>query len=875
MDPIRSYLRRIAAFTNRSQSERDIADELKFHMDMESESIARGGLAGTAAMAEARRRFGGADRYAEELRDERGGRRLDAFIQDVHYALRLLRRAPGFAMTVIATLGLAIGANTAVFSVVNAVLITPLPIERVDEVVRVYAVNPDQTQQRFGVSHADYLDWQRNTKSFSGISLFGSTVLTLTDEGDPERITGLVVTPNFFDVLGTQPALGRLFRSNDDPAGPPSIVLSHGFWKRRFGGDSAIVGREARFGGTTRTVLGVLPQDFTLDGRQSEAVILLNPAGIPGAANHAQHLFESIARLKPGVTAEQAHADLRAVAAQLAATHSEIAGWSTNVFRHKDEMVRNSRTPLLILLGASGLVLLIGCINVANLLSVRAASRSREVGLRQSLGASRGRIVSQLLTESGVLAFLGGALGVVIALFGTRAILAMIPAGLLPRFVDGGIDPAVLVFAFAVSALTALLVGLWPALRATGPAFQSLRESGRGNIGNAHTVRVRRFLVTAEMSLALVLLVCSGLVLQSLYNIVGIDPGFRADGVSTMRLTLAGPRYSSDTAQIQFYRQFMAGLAGDAAIESAAAANTPPIAGGGIVTPIRLPGEVRSDADRRMSPVTAVTPGYFATMGMRMIRGRDVSWSDPGTFLVASEAAARVLWPGSDPIGKRVLFGTSGDGIEVIGLVSDARARGLTADAVPMLYMSYMGATSVARTMSIVVRGSADHSALLAATKAVLRRIDPALPVYNDMTVRTVVDQSIAGPRLNTVLLSIFAGLALVLAGIGIYGVVSYSVAQRLQEFGVRMALGARPGDVLRLVLREGGILIAVGIVIGTAGAIAATTLIRTWLFGVGRGDVATFAGTAFVLGAIALVATYVPARRATRVDPVLAMRGE
>ncbi len=875
--PIRTLIRRVSAFVNRARSERDIADEMRFHIDMEAGAIARDGASPTEAAREAQRRFGSVERYADELRDERGGGRIDALLQDLKYALRLVRRSPGFATMVILTLGLAIGANTAVFSVVNAVLIAPLPIPRAGEVVRVYSQNPDSSQPRFSVSYADYLDWQRETKSFSDLALFGNTVLTLTDGSEPERLTGLVVTSNFFRVLETRPALGRLLGPDDDnPDASASVVLSNGFWKRRFGGDSSVIGRSVPFNGRARVVTGVLPADFALDGRPVDAVIVLAPAGIPGAENHGQHLFESIARLRPGVDVRQAHDELRAVASQLAKAHSEIAGWSTNVFLHQAEMVRGTRGPLLIMLGASALVLLIGCINVANLLSVRAAVRGREVGLRQALGASRLRLMSQLLTESAVLTALGGALGLVIATAGTRAILAMVPAGLLPRFTDAGLNIPVLAFAAAICGLTVFIVGLWPALRATEAAtLRGLREGGRWSTGGGHGTRARRSLVVAEISLALVLLVGSGLVLQSLYNILSVDPGFRADGVSTMRISLGGPRYPNDTSQIQFFRSLLAKLEGSPAIEDAAAANTPPISGGGIVTPIRLPGEVRSVADRRMSPLTAVTPGYFRAMGMRMVRGRDVEWTDPAPTLVASESAAKVLWPGEDPIGKRVIFGAQGDGLEVVGLVADTHARGLTVDPVPMLYMSYAGATNVARTMSLVVRGPGDPASLLTATKAALHEIDPALPVYNVNTVQQVLEQSTAQPRLNTTLLTVFAALALLLAGIGIYGVVSFSVTQRIQEFGVRMALGAQPGDVLRMVLREGGILTTLGLLIGTAGAIAATTLIRTWLFGVGRGDVATFAATAVVLGVIALAATYIPARRATRVDPVLAMRGE
>jgi predicted permease len=762
--------------------------------------------------------------------------------------------------------------------VVNAVLLRPLTFSRPDEVVRLYAQNPDASQPRFGVSYADFVDWQRQTHSFTDVALFGSTTLTITSDGEPERLAGLAVTSNFFSLLGVAPALGHLFSADDQNGDASStIVLSNGLWKQRFGGDSAIIGRAVQFGGRARTVIGVLPAQFALDGRTVDAAIVIAPSGVPDPTNHGQHMFETLGRLKPGVTVEQAHQDLRAVAAKLAATYPTIKDWTTNVFSFEAEMVRGTRDPLLILFAAAGLVLLIGCINVANLLSVRAASRGREVGLRQALGASRPRLVSQLLVESGVLAMMGGALGVVIAVGGMRVMRTLVPPGSLPRFQDVGLDGTMLAFAAGVSVLTAFVVGLWPALRATSPALtRALREGGRAQTGGAHGVRVRRALVVAELSVALVLLVCSGLVLQSLYNILGVDPGFRSDNVSTMRLSLGGPRFASDTASIQFYREFLSRLEQRPGIEAAAAANTPPIAGGGIITPIHPMGRVAAPNEQLMSPVTAVTPGYLHTMSIRLIRGRDVSWTDPAPTLLASEAAAKRLWPGEDPIGKHIAFGR-GDppGLEVVGLVSDTRARGLTTDPVPMLYMSYAGAVNVARTMSLVVRGAGGTPAVVATTRAVLKELDPSLPVYGVSSVREVLDQSIAQPRLNTTLLTIFASLALVLAGIGIYGVVSFSVNQRVQEFGVRMALGAQRADVLRLVLREGAMLAGIGIVLGTAGAIAATASIRTWLYGIERGDPVTFVATAVTLGAIALAAAYFPARRATRVDPVLAMRGE
>jgi predicted permease len=517
---------------------------------------------------------------------------------------------------------------------------------------------------------------------------------------------------------------------------------------------------------------------------------------------------------------------------------------------------------------------MIGCVNVANLLVTRGAARGRELALRQALGASRARLVSQLLVESGALALVGGVFGIGIAILGTKGILTLVPAGVIPRMDEVRADATVLGFALGLSVLTALVVGLWPALRATSWRLSgTLGRGGRGGGQATHSPRVRRGLVIAEVSLALVLLVASALVIQSLRNLVGVDLGFRVDRVVTMRLTLSPSSYV-DSAQSAFYRNFLARLSARPGIEAAAAANTPPMSGGGINTGIRLIGRPLP-SQQLMSSVTAVTPGYFRTMGMRL-RGRDVAWEDPEPTLVLSETAARTFWPGEDVIGKRIGFGGNDNtGAAIVGVVADSRVRGPTRDPAPMIYMSYSGASSIVRTMTLVVRGAGETADVVATTKNVLREIDRTLPVFGVRTVRDVVDQFVAQPRLNTTLLGVFAGMALLLAGIGIYGVVSHSVAQRTQELGVRIALGAQRADIVRLVLGEGAVLAVVGVLLGLAAAFAATPLIRSWLFGIGANDPLTLAAVALTLVTIALAASYIPARRATRVDPVLAMRGE
>jgi putative ABC transport system permease protein len=482
--------------------------------------------------------------------------------------------------------------------------------------------------------------------------------------------------------------------------------------------------------------------------------------------------------------------------------------------------------------------------------------------------------VSQLLVESALLALGGALLGLVIAKLTLRVILRVAPTGLLPQTI--GLDARVLVFALVLTALTTIVVGLWPALSATRLRLsRSLRDGGRSASDGVRTLRARRSLVIAETSLALVLLICAGLVLQSLRHMLDVDPGFNPEHLVSMRVSLGGPRYN-DTTQAQFFRDLQSRLEGRGGIEAVAAANTPPISAGGIIAPIRLIGMPARAGEKLMGATTAMTPGYFRTLGMRVVEGRDIAWSDAQTKLVVSQSAARLYWPGQSAIGKHIAFGMADTlGLEVVGIVADARNRGLTTDAPAMIYMAYSGAARIARTMTIVARGRGDVGAVLATTKQVVREIDPGLPLYGAQSVTDIIEQSMGQPRLNTTLLAFFALVAVVLAVIGIYGVVSYSVTQRTQEIGVRMALGARQNDVLRLVLGEGAALAAVGVVIGVGGAFLATPLIRSWLFGIERTDAPTFLATAFGLVVIALAASYLPARRASRVDPLVAMRGD
>jgi predicted permease len=854
-------------------SDEELDDELTQHMEMEALSLERAGMSPEDARREARRRLGGVDRYAEELRDVRGGRWLDWLGQDATYALRIARRFPAFTTIVVATLAVAIGANTAVFSVIDRVVLAPLPLPRDREVVLLYSQTPDGSNPRFAVSHADFLDWRSDTRSFAGMSAFTGSTVTITEGDEPERLSGLLVTPEFFDVLQMRPAMGRLFRASDQPAEVTgTAVITNGLWTRRFGSDSSIVGRTIRFGSGPVTVIGVLPADFDVVGPNIDVVTLLKPEMIPNVENHAQHMVQVVARLRTGVSIETAQQDLRAVAERLARTHPSIAGWGANVFSMRDERARTVREPLVILMAGAALVMLIACTNVASLLLTRNALRHREVALRRALGASRGRLVTQMLVECLALATLGLAAGVGVALAILKLIVRVAPDGLIPQDVAIPLDWRMLGFALALVTVATLVAGLLPALRLTVSGLaRTLREGGRSAAGGVSALRARRALVVTEVSLAVVLLVCAGLVLQSLRTLMRTDPGFRPERLVNARVSV--PNRYRDSAQVRFVQELQERIAARAEVENVAAANVPPMSQGGINTPIRVIGRPNPTNEDVMSNAMAVTPGYFKTMGVRFVSGEDVSWT--AAQLVVNEALAKRFWPNESAIGKRIGFGRDTIGMPIVGVVADVRNRGLGEAPTPMIYMGYQSAASIVRTLSFVVRGRGTTETVVSAMRGALRELDPTVPLYTVESVPERVNQSIAQPRLNTTMLTLFAGIAVVLAVLGIYGVVSYSVTQRSQEMGVRMALGAQRGDVVQMVLREGLLLAGGGAVLGLVGALAGTTVIRGWLYGIDRNDPTTMFGAAAVLVVVALLASYLPAMRAARVDPVTAMRAE
>jgi len=799
---------------------------------------------------------------------------------DLRAAFRAATGAPWFTALVALTIALGVGANAAIFSVVDAVLLQPLPFAHGDRLVSLWATNPDKTIRRFGVSYGDYLDWRTRTRSFTDMALYTSRVATMTTTSGPESVADFQVTRNFLDVLGVTPALGRGFGADDERGeSSTTVILSYGFWQRRFGGDQNILSKKLSIDGRMRTVIGVLPANAALIGpafmgNQLDVVTVVPFSSFPAVERHNQHLFGALARLKPGVTLAAASRDLYDTEVQIASENADIAGWTASVFMLSDDLSQGVRGPLLLLLAAAALVLLIACINVANLLLVRGTTRARELAVRQALGASRGRLVSQLLVESLGFGVVGGALGVLVAAGAIGGIRRMLPAGAIARAGDIHLDARVLAFAIALSMLSALLFGLWPAFRASTFSLNAvLRDGGRAQSGGVKSQRVRKSLVVAEVALAVVLVISAGLVVQSLQRLLNVDPGFRPEHAIAARITLTPERYP-DSTTVAFYRQLLANLDGRAGIVAAGATDTPPLGGGGIFTPIRLVGQPPRPPDQPlMSTIRVVTPGFFEAAGMHVLAGTGIQWNEAGPSMVLSAAAAKAFWPNESVVGKQIAFGTEPRGLTVVGEVNDARETSLATPQGPVVYISFRRSMRYARAMTVIVRGTGDDASLVNALRAALREQDPTLALSNVLSLREIVNQSTAQTRLETLLLAVFAAAALLLSTLGIYGVVSYSVMQRYQEIGIRVALGAQRANVLRLVFTEGAVLACIGIAIGFAGALAATSLIQSWLFDIGRFDPLTFVATGCGLIVVSLAACWVPARRALRADPLAAMR--
>lgn len=801
---------------------------------------------------------------------------METLLQDLRYGVRTLIKNRGFTAIAVLALALGIGANTAIFSVVNAVLLRPLPYRDPDRIMTVLY------ERRIPVAPADFLDWKEQNHVFENIAAAQYWQPNLTGRDRPEHLWALHLTADMFDLLGVKPTLGRTFLPGEDQPGKQHVaVLSHRLWQRRFGGDPAIVGQAITLDGESYTVIGVMPPDFRFAPFWATRAELWAPLNLAPRANDRRGAsLRVFAKLKPGITREQAQAEMTAINQRIEQQYPDTKkSLGLSVDPLHEVVVGNVRPALFILLGAVAFVLLIACANVANLLMARATARQKEIAIRTALGATRSRVIRQLLTESMLLSLTGGLLGLLLALWGVRALVAFSPDN-LPRVEAIGLDSSVLRFTLLISLLTGLAFGIAPALQSSRLDLnESLKEGGRSSTEGARRNRIRRLLVVAEVALAIVLLIGGGLMIRSFERIQAIDPGFDSRNVLTFVVSLAGSQHSTPQQRLAFFDQLLKRIETLPSVKSASAINHLPLAGDIWRIGFTIDGRPAPPPEEKRGAVyRIVRPGYFQTLGTAIIRGRDFTEHDrkeaPGVAVI-NESFARHYWPGEDPIGKRITV-ADGDSNsrEIVGIVKDLKQSDWTAEPVEEMYLPHLQSADP-KYMTLVVKSSSDPAQLIAAAQSEVWAIDKDLPVSQIMSMEQVISDSIAPQRFNMLLLGIFAGLAMTLAAIGIYGVMSYSVTQRLHEIGIRMALGASRRDVLWMIVKQGMTLTGIGVSMGLAGALLLTRLMSSLLYGVSATDPLTFFVIPLVLAAVALGACFVPARRATRVDPIIALRYE
>jgi len=811
---------------------------------------------------------------------------METLWKDLKYGARMLAKSPGFTVVAAIALALGIGANTAIFSVVNAVLIRSLPFRDPGRLVTVWENNRTRDRKQNVISAANYLDWQDQNSVFDQMAAMFDSRTNLTNVDDPEELPFQVVTANFFDLLGANAALGRTFVAEEGERGHDNVtVLSNGLWRRRFGGDPNLIGQTIKLSGEDYTVIGVMPADFqflvkkgSLTGKQPELWAPLTFG--PNSRVRRGRFMSAIARLKPGVTLAQAQAEMDNIGANLERQYPDFnSNWGVTLVSLQDELSGSIKTPLLIMLGAVAFVLLIACANVANLLLARAASRQREIAIRTALGARRARIIRQLLTESTMLAALGGALGLFLAMWGVDLLLVITPKDLLATQ-NVGVDYRVLGFTLAVSVITGLVFGLAPALEASRPNLnESLKEGGRGTSTGGRSHRLRDLFVVVEIALALVLLIGAGLMIRSFSRLHSTDPGFDAKNLLTVRLLLPNTRYSEDHQIQAFFKQLTERVQALPGVRSVGAASFLPMTGLAAATRVEIAGRpAPPPGQEAVAEVRVVDGGYFKTMGITLLQGRSFSGhelAEESHVVVINESMARDYFSGEDPIGKRVTISMKDKNVpsEIIGIVRDVKHASLDAPSRPMTY--WPTPELVYSAMSLAVRTEGEPLVLTEAVRREVLAMDKDQPIADVRTMEQVVSDSVSRSRFSTLLLSIFAGVALLLAAVGIFGVMSYAVSERTHEIGLRMALGARAADVLTLVVGKGMTLALVGVVVGLGAAYALTRVLAGLLYGVSATDPITFVSIAVLLATVALVACFIPARRATKVDPMVALRYE
>ena len=855
---------------------RHLNQEMRQHLDDEYAALRAGG----ATDAEAMRALAG------DL-DEVGAPSPVADVAgDVRYALRSLRTHPGFTAVVLATLALGIGANAAIFSVVNAVLLRPLPYEGADRIAVIWGDLHRPGVNRIPASAGEYADYRDRSHAFEHIAAYDTAGFNLTGAGEPEELDGAVVTASLFPLFGATPEVGRAFTAAEEQAGRNDVaLLSHSLWTRRFNASRNVIGQVVAIDGRPTEIVGVMPASFEFP---DPAVDIWKPLLLDAEAlssnNRGSHGYTALARMRPGVTLVQAQADLAGVTATFKTEYpgNYRTGFTATLRSLQEEIVGDTARPLFILLGAVGLVLLIACANVSNLLLARAASRRKEIALRTALGASRGRLVRQLMTESGLIALAGGVLGLVVASWSMDLLIGLAP-DTIPRLREVTLDRRVVGFTALVSVATGALFGIVPALRASGAALNEvLKDGGRRGESAMHR-RAGWLLVVSEVALSLVLLIGAGLLVHSFARVQNVEPGFDARGMLTLRLALPESRYTTFEQGDRFFDALFAAQRARPGVEAVAAANALPFSGVGGSRTFHIEGrEPKRPEDQPEEQLRIVTDGYFQTMRIPVVKGREFTDRDrlsAPRVAVVNEALARKHWPGETAVGRRIAFSRDEPHwYEIVGVVANIKHRGLDAADRPELYVPYrqpLFSNWTVRPMQLVVRTAGDPLIAASTVRQDVVRIDAEQPISDVRTMDDRIGRSLAARRFNMVLLAVFASLALTLAGIGIYGIVAYAVTERTHEIGVRLALGAQRRDVMAMIVAQGMAMAAAGAAVGVVSALPLTRVMTSLLFGVSAADPVTFAAIPLLLAAVAFVACYAPARRATRVDPLVALRTE
>ena len=883
---IQTLASRTRSWLSPRQAEQDFEHEIETHLNMLTDENVRRGMSPEEARRAARIRLGGLTQLRDTNRELRGLPMIETFLQDARYALRMLRKNPGFTAVAVLTLALGIGANTAIFSVVYAVLFKPLPYAQPNQLFNVFEVQSQAGVKGTGWSYANFAELREQNHVFTDMAGSQQHQLTLTGKGEPAVVNTSVITPELFSLFGAKPLMGRVFFSEDGKPGAPAVViLSENLWRGSFGADPHIIGSSINLDKRTFTVVGIMPAAFRFPAvSQSEQVwipLVQDPLFSSWMDRRGGHWLQVTGRVKPGVSMTQVQAELDAISARLGKEFpAENDGWGIRMVPLQQMIVGKVKSALLVLLGAVGLVLLIACANIANLLLTRATSRAREIAVRTTLGAGRARIVRQLLSETAVLGLLGGLAGIALAYWGVQVLSSFLPPD-LPRVNAIRVDNLVLGFALLLSAVASCVFGLAPALFAANSNLQSSLREGGGRSGESRNRRrARSFLAAGEIALAMVLLVAAGLLLRSFSKLMSVSPGFDAQHVIQADISLPRFQYSTPQQWAAFSGELLARIQAQPGLQNSAVAVPRPIGDGFVNLGFDIVGSPAASASAsRTANYVSVSPDYFRVMAIPLLAGRlfnpHDAMSAPRVALI-SEAMARLYFPNQNPLGKQLTFGfppDSGAAREIVGIVGNVRDVALGQEPGPMMYVPY--AQSPFWGANLVVKSTLSPSSVATAIRQEVQKIDKDLPVTEVAKMPDLIDASVAQPRFRTFLLGLFAAMALVLAATGIFGVISYSVSRRTNEIGIRVALGASRNSIFRMVLRETLVLTIAGMAVGIPCTLVATRLLGHMLFNVSASDPATLAVVTVGLAAVAALAGYIPARRAMRVDPMVALRYE